>query len=576
LNAESGLPKRRRPPIDPRPWHRHYEEGVPTSPELEDVTLAGYLDRAAERFPDVDATIFYCRRTSYARLRAQVDRFAAGLAALGVEKGDRVAVHLPNLPQTVVAILGAFRAGAVAVVTNPLYVAREIEHQWNDAGCKVAVTGDWLYAWHLQGIRNRLPVRHYVVCAIGDTLPFPLRQLVPLKLRRERPPLSARVERGPGIHVYRDFLAGAPRRPPAVPVDRDDVALLQYTGGTTGLAKGAMLTHHNLAAQVQQLAAWLPDLTPGEETFVAALPFFHIFGLTVALFLPLSVGARILLLPNPRDVAALVKGIRRHRATIFPAIPAFFNAINAYPGIHKIDLRCVTTCVSGSAPLPDEVLLRFEELTGGRICEGYGLTEASPVTHVNPLHGLRKIGSIGVPLPRTDARVIATDEPERELPAGEAGELLVRGPQVMTGYWENEEETRAVLRDGWLHTGDLAVRDEDGFFRLVGRKKDLIIVSGHNVYPEEIDTVLMAHPAVRESCTIGLPDPERGEKVKSYVVLEPGESATVEELVAWCRRDLAPYKKPREIEFRDELPKSAMMKLLRRVLREEEVGKRRP
>lgn len=561
------------PQMDSRPWHKSYDPGVPAEVDVEPIPLPRFLDQAAARWGDRPAVIFLNCRLTYRQLRDEVDRLATAFAGLGVRKDARVAIHLPNLPQTVIGVMAALRLGAQVVMTNPLYVAREIEHQWNDAGCTVAVTGDWLYAERLAPIRDRLPVRHYVVATIPEYLRFPLRQLAPLKLRRAKPPLTARVDPGAGIHFFRRLVRTAAPEPPAAPIAMEDVAFLQYTGGTTGVSKGAMLTHASMSANVQQVRAWFPDLDYGREVFLAVLPYFHIFGLNIALLLPMFVGGAMVLMPNPRDIPALVRNIARQRVTLLPAVPAHFHAVNQYPGIERADLRSVKYCFSGSAPLPLEVLQRFEQLTGAIIVEGFGLTETCPVTHVNPLRGVRKIGTVGVPVPSTDAKVVDPETGAHEVPVGREGELVVRGPQVMKGYWNKPEETASVLRDGWLYTGDLAVADSDGYFKIVGRKKDMIKASGYMIFPDEIDAVLLGHPKVLEACTIGVPDPKRGETVKSFVVLKPGQTAGEEEILAHCRGNLAAYKVPKAVEFRPELPKSAMLKLLRRVLREEEEAK---
>ncbi|MFQ5749798.1 MAG: long-chain fatty acid--CoA ligase [Planctomycetota bacterium] len=554
-------------------WHKAYDPGVPRELGTGLLTLPALLERAVDEFPGRTALIFQHCRMTYRRLKDQVDRLATALARLGVEKGARVAVHLPNLPQAVIAHEAVLALGAQAVMTNPLYVEREIEHQWNDAGCQVAVTADFLYARRLAGIRGRLPVRDYILASIPEYLCLPLRLLAPFKLRRRDPPLWARVEPGPGIHFFRKLIRSTPPAPPQVEIGLEDVAVLQYTGGTTGVSKGAMLTHGNLSVNVVQTQAWFGELRQGGEVFLAALPYFHIFGLTVCMHLPVAVGASIVLIPNPRDIRAILGATERYRITIFPAVPALFDSVNRFPGVEKRNLRSIQACFSGSAPLPEKTLERFERLTGSRVLEGFGLTETSPVTHVNPMHGRRKIGSIGIPVPETDARIVDPGDGVTELPVGKAGELAIRGPQVMLGYWNMPEETGKVLKNGWLLTGDLAVMDEDGFFRIVGRKKDMILASGYNIFPDEIDRVLETHPDVLEACTIGVPDPHRGETVKSFLVLGPGSRLTEADLEAFCRERLAAYKVPQQFEFRDELPRSAVMKLLRRVLREEELAK---
>ncbi|HEY3280382.1 MAG TPA: long-chain fatty acid--CoA ligase [Gemmatimonadales bacterium] len=547
--------------MEPRVWHRSYDPGVPPAIAYEPLTLPDLLTRAAAQFPGAPALLFLNCRLTYREFQEQVDRLATALAVLGVKPGSRVAIQLPNIPQLPIAYYAALRLGAQPVLTNPLYVPREIEHQWTDAACSLAVVMDFIFETKIRAIRDRLPVEHYVVASIPEYLRFPLRPLARWKLGRLTPPMVARVAQGPGVHFFRELVGAADARPPHVTLDLDAVATLQYTGGTTGPSKGAMLTHRNLSCNVQQMRAWFPAIEPGKEVVLTALPIFHSFGMTVCMNLAVGTAAAMALVPNPRDVAAVMKAIATHRATIFPAVPAMYTAIVNHPRARSFDLSSVKRCVSGAAPLPVDILKRFEELTGAIICEGFGLSETSPVTHSNPLQGRRKPGSIGVPLPDTDAKIVDVE--------GEAGELAIRGPQVMRGYWNKPDETAAMIRDGWLYTGDLARVDDDGYHYIVGRKKDMILCSGFNVYPDEIDRTLAGHPAVLEAATIGIPDERRGETVKSFIVLKAGRQATAEEIAAFCRENLAPYKVPREIVFRTELPKSAALKILRRELRDQ-------
>ena len=558
--------------MEPRVWHQFYDEGVPPGLDFEAVPLPAFLERSVREHADATALIFLNRQLTYRQLQEEVDRFATALSALGVTRATRVAIQLPNLPQTVIAFYAVLSLGAIVVMTNPLYVEREIEHQWNDAGCLVAITTDFLFARRIAGIRDRLSAQHYVIATIPDYLRFPLNLLAPLRLRRAKPPLMASVATGPNVHFMRRLIKTTPAKPPRVGIDMDEPAALQYTGGTTGVAKGAILTHRNLSCNVQQVTSWFVKAWPGKEIMLGCLPFFHVFGLTVAMNFPIHIAAAIVLMPNPRDIRHMILSITKHRVTLFPGVPAMFNAIVNAPGLENLDLTSVTSCFSGAAPLPPDVLERFEALTGSKIVEGYGLTETSPVTHANPLNGRRKISSIGVPFPNTDMKVVRIDDPATEVPSGTQGELLVKGPQVMRGYWNAPDESAAVLTDGWLRTGDVATIDEDGYCFIVGRKKDMIIASGYNIYPDEVDAVLMAHPAVHESATIGVPDPARGETVKSFVVLRPGRAANADDLIAHCRRELAAYKIPRSIEFLDELPKSSALKILRRELRDREVA----
>ena len=559
--------------MDPRPWHRFYDPGVPPSLEFQDLTLPQWLERAVRLHGDRPALCFVNGRLTYRELKDQVDRLATALAAMGAVRESKVAIQLPNLPQFVIAYYAIQALGAVAVPTNPTYTPREIEYQWNDAGCTVAVLADFIYEHRVKGIRDRVPIRHYVIASIPEYLRFPLNLLAPLKLKRQKPPLVARVAPGPGVHFFRKLIQATPPQPPRVTVRIDDLSTLLYTGGTTGVSKGAALTHANLSYNVQQVRAWFAKAEDGVEVMLGQLPFFHSYGLTVSMNLAVGLAAANVLIPNPRDVPNIVKSVIKHRITLFPAVPATFQAICNYPNVSQLDLSSIKMCNSGSAPLSVEVLNRFEELTSGKISEGFGLTETSPVTHCNPLYGTRKVGSIGVPLPSTDAKAVDAETGARDMPANEVGELIIKGPQVMRGYWNKPTETAQMIRDGWLYTGDLCRIDEGGFCFIVGRKKDMILCSGFNVYPDEIDRVLMGHPAILEAATIGLPDAKRGETVKSFIVLRPGHQVTADEVLAYCRENLAPYKVPRAVEFRDSLPRSSVLKILRRELRAQELAK---
>lgn len=512
---------------------------------------------------------------TYRELREHVLRFAAALAKLGVERGTRVAIQMPNLPQTVIAYHAVLRLGAIAVMTSPLYTEREIAHQWRDAGCTVAIVMDFLWAKRIRPMRDSLPIKHYVIASIPEYLGFPARLLAPIQLKRDKSPMWAEVRPEPGVHRFREVLRRAAARPPNVEIGMDDVAALQYTGGTTGLAKGATLTHRNLSWNAQGVGAWLHIDDFADEVVLTALPLFHVFGMTVSMNFPVWAGCSMVLIPKPGDYGALMATVARRKVTLFMGVPALFNGILNHPEVRSFDLSCVKSCFSGSAPLAVDVLNRFEAMTGSRIVEGFGLTETSPITHVNPLRTVRKVGSIGVPFLGTDARIVDLQSGTRTLPIGEDGELVVRGPQVMRGYWNRDAETAEAIRDGWLYTGDIAHMDADGYFYISGRKKELIIVNGFNVYPDEVDGVLAAHPAVLESVTIGVPDERCGERVISFVVLRPGATASAGDLLAHCRENLAAFKVPREIAFRSELPRSGVMKALRRVLREQQLAARR-
>ncbi len=554
------------------PWLRFYDEGVPPTIEVPPITVPEFLRQAARRFPSQGATLFLGARLTYRDLQTQVDCLAGHLHKLGVSKGDRVAIMLPNCPQAIIAYYATLSLGAVAVLTNPLYVERELEHQWGETGAETVFALDLLWP-RVEALRRKLPLKRIIVTGLQDYLPFPKNLLFPFKARREGNWVD--VPFGADVFSFKQLVRGpAPTRPP-VELLPDDLACLQYTGGTTGLPKGAMLTHHNLVASVTQIRTFLlQGHRDAEDRAVAVLPFFHVYGMSGVMNLGVHLAATLILLPR-LDIAMLVDAIRDYHPTFFLGVPALYVAINSYPGIDKVDLTSIKACFSGGAPLPVDVIESFEARTGARIAEAYGMTEAASVTHVNPRRGVRKYGSVGVPIVGTDAKIVDVETGQRELPPGEGGELLVKGPQVMTGYWNHPEETAQVLTDGWLHTGDIATMDGDGYFTIVDRKKDLILTAGFNVYPREVEEVLYQHPKVLEAAVIGLPDKVRGEKVSAYVVLKPGETATAAEIRAFCRERLAHYKEPRAVTFRDTLPKSMAGKVLRRILHEEELARRR-
>ena len=548
-------------------WHQFYDEGVPSEIDLPHKPLHVILEKAALEFPQVIATEFVGARLTYQQLRDHVSRFGASLSQLDVMPGDRVAIMLPNCPQTVIAYYAALSIGAVVVLTNPMYVEREISHQFTDAGVKVLVGLDHLFP-RIERVWKKTPVEQLVITSIRDYLPFPLNLLYPLKAKKQK--LNMTVPYSESIHPFKRLVNDSPGNPPRPEVDPDEVAAFQYTGGTTGVAKGVMLTHRNLVTNVMQITSWLPEIRCGEERFLAVLPFFHVFGMTVAMNFPIYCGGSMTLLPR-FEIKDFLKTTGKARPTIAPLVPTIFTAIVNYPEVAKYDLSSIRICISGSAPLPVEIMHRFEKLTGSVILEGYGLTEASPVTHVNPIKGKRKTGSIGVALPSTDARIMDLETGTKEQQVGQTGELTVRGPQVMKGYWNMAEETAETLKDGWLHTGDIAHMDEEGYVFIVDRKKDMIIAGGFNIYPRDIDEVLYEHPKIADAVTIGVPDPYRGETVKVFVVVKPGESLSEKEVIAHCKEKLAAYKVPRLVEFRQELPKTMVGKVLRKELRAEEL-----
>jgi len=561
-----------------KPWLQFYEPLVPPTLDYPRITLSQMLDQTVARFPERPAILFgaavgprlLASQMTYRRLGMLVDAFAAGLQKLGVRKGDRVAVHLPNCPQYPIAFFGALKAGAVVVPVSPLYVSREIEHQLNDAGAETLVTLTRFYGC-VQELRPRTRLRNVIVTNIKEYFPAVLRLLFTLA-REKKEGHRLKTLDSAGSWWFQDFLRYASPPPAPVDVAHEDLALLQYTGGTTGVSKGAMLTHRNIIANTLQVSRWLTDLREGQEVTLGATPFFHVYGMTVGMTFSMNAGATLIAMANPRATREMLMWIDRYAPGIFPGVPTMFVAINNYPdvGAGKYDLTSIRACISGSAPLPVEVKTRFEELTGGKLCEGYGLTEASPVTHCNPIYGVNKAGSIGIPFPDVEAKIVDLETGERELGPDEIGELVVRGPQVMLGYWNMPEETARTLRQGWLYTGDIARMDKDGYFYIVDRKKDMIISGGFNIYPREVEDVLYEHPAVKECVAAGIPDELRGESVKVYIVLKEGATASADEIIEFCRERLAKYKVPRQVEFRQDLPKTMVGKVLRRALVEEE------
>jgi long-chain acyl-CoA synthetase len=551
------------------PWTRFYEAGVPARINYPDITLGHVLAQTAAKFPDHTALLFYGKKITYGELDRLANRFAHALAGLGIEKGDRVALMLPNIPQMLIAYYGTLRTGAIAVPTNPLYHEHELEVQLNDSGAGTLVAVDMFYRV-IERVLPRSGVKNLVLCGIKDFLPFPKNLLYPIKAKIEKQWVS--VRRAAPIYDFLDLIRHASDAAVDISVSPGDTALLQYTGGTTGVPKGAILTHRNLVVNATQSREWLTLKNEGEEIILAVIPFFHVYGMTTAMNLGVLIGAEQVLLPkfHTKEVIAFIE---KYRPEIFPGIQAMYLAISNYSKTHKYDLTSLKVAISGAGPLMHEVQERFEKLTDARIVEGYGLSEASPVTHANPIFGKRKVGSIGLPWPDTEARIVDIETGERVLPVGETGELVVKGPQVMKGYWNKPQETAHALRGGWLHTGDIAKMDDEGYFYIVDRIKDMIKTVGENVYPREVEEVLFMHPKVKDAVVVGIPQEFLGEEIKAYIVLKDGETATAAEIIQFCREQLSKFKVPKEIEFRGELPKTLVGKVLRRVLRDEELKK---
>jgi long-chain acyl-CoA synthetase len=551
-----------------KPWFAEYPGEIPTELNLIEKPLQSYLTEAATLYSSKVAIQFMGKEMTYTELHESALKFAHYLKTLGIKKDDRVAIMLPNTPQSVIAYYGILYAGGIVVQTNPLYMEREIEYQMKDSGAKVMLTLDILYP-RVSKVMKNTGLEHIIVTAIKDYLPFPKNLIYPF-IQKKQYGIVVKIDHSGQNHLFTEIMKTA--KPESTDHEFDfenDVALLQYTGGTTGFPKGVMLTHKNLVANASMCDAWLYKCKKGEERVLGILPFFHVYGMTAVMILSVMQGYKMILLPK-FDPETTLKTIQKQKPTLFPGAPTIYIGLLNHPELKNYDLSSIDSCLSGSAPLPVEVQQQFEDVTGGKLVEGYGLTESSPVTHSNFLWDKERIkGSVGVPWPSTDAAIFSLETGE-PLPPNEMGEIVVKGPQVMKGYWNRPEETEQTLRDGWLLTGDLGYMDERGYFYVVDRKKDMIIAGGFNIYPREIEEVLYEHPAIQEVVAAGVPDEYRGETVKAYVVLKEGEVLTEEELNEFARKYLAAYKVPRIYEFRKELPKTAVGKILRRALVEEE------
>ena len=554
-----------------KPWLKSYEPHVPEHIDYPETVMPAALEETARKYPDHTALIFNNAKITYREYNEAVDRFAAALQGLGVKKGDRVAIHLLNCPQFPIAYYAVLRIGGIVVPCNPLYTAREMRHQLKDSGAEVIVTLSMMYPI-IKQIRAETKLRHVIVANIKTYLPPLLRILFTL-FREKKGGHRVDISGDANTYWFTDMLAKGPAKPQPVDVTWDDLAVLMYTGGTTGVSKGAQLTHQNILVNACQCKVWI-GAGEAEDVSLTALPLYHSFAMTTCMNMDTLVGAAMLLIPNPRDLEDVLKNITKQKPTLYSGVPAMYVAINNHPDLSKYDVTSIKACVSGAAGLPVEVQKRFQEITGAKLVEGYGLSEASPVTHANPIYGDNRVGTIGVPWPDTEVKIVDAETGEQVLGVGEAGELCIRGPQVMKGYWNMPEETANTLRKGWLHTGDIAVMDEDGYFKIVDRKKDMILgAGGYNIYPREVEDVLYEHPKVLEVAAAGVPVAGKGERVKVYVVLKEGQTATEEEIIAFCRENLAPYKVPKFVEFRTDLPKTIVGKILRRVLVEEDKKK---
>jgi len=561
-----------------KPWLKHYDEGVPASVDYPAIPLDKLLKDAAAEYPNHPATIFGATVGSrvldasltYAQLNEAVDRFAVALQRLGVKQGDRVAIQLPNCPQFIIAAYAAWRLGGIVVCVNPLYVPAEVEHLLNDSGSEIMVVLSSLYE-RVRSVRANTPLKKLIVTNVKEYFPGLLKLLFTMAKEKKdghRVDISGHAD----TFWFQELLRDSSGTPQPVEILPDDVATLIYTGGTTGGPKGVQLTHYNLVSNATNLTYWV-GTSKAKDVMIAVMPFFHSYGMTVGMNTCIAHALTSVLIPDPRDMVHVLKSIDKHRATFYPGVPTMFIGLNNYPDKDKYDLTSLRFASSAAAPLPPEVQERFETTTGGKMIEAYGLTETGPCVTADPVNHPRA-HSIGVPIPDTDVQIVDVETGTKQMPVGEVGEIIIKGPQVMKGYWNQPEETAHVIRTGpdgqpgWFYSGDIGFMDGDGYFHISDRKKDMIIAGGYNIYPADVEAVLFEHPKIQEAAVIGIPDERRGETVKAFVVLKSGQQATADEIISFCRERMAAYRIPRQIEFRDDLPKSQIGKVLRRELRE--------
>jgi long-chain acyl-CoA synthetase len=568
--------------MDNRPWLKHYDSGVLEHINYPKIPLQDLLIEAAIKYPARACTNFKGAKISFRVMNEISDRIASALIQMGVKRGDRIGLFMPNTPQFVMTFFGILKAGGVVVAVNPLFKAREIEDQVNDAGIETLFVMSNFYKT-LKTLQPNTKIKTLIVTNLKETLPPVIRLFFTMAKEKKG---GFRIDRGlANDDIWlKDLIKNNLPSKSLPEVTADDVALFQYSGGTTGIPKAAVALHRNVVANALQIKNWMTTLKDGQETVLMAIPLFHVYGMVAGMLYALAAGATMVMIPNPRDLKDLLQNINTYKPTVFPGVPTLYNAINNHPEViaGKYNLRSIKACISGSAPLMRETKERFEAMTGGVVFEGYGLSEAPTASHCNPLLGLNKSGSIGMPLSDVDCRIVSLDDGETILPPGEIGELILHGPQVMKGYLNMPTETADALRnlpDGsgpWLYTGDIARMDEDGYFYIVDRKKEMMKPGGYQVWPREVEEIIAMHPKVLEVGVAGIPDPYRGETVKAWVVVKPDEHLSEEEVKTWCKENLAPFKVPTHVEFRSELPKTTVGKILRRELAKEYYKKNLP
>jgi len=548
--------------MEEKVWYKSYVPGVPHHIDFEKLTIPQALSRSAERFGDRNAISYMGRSITFRELDGLVNSFARALADLGVGPGDKVAIVLPNIPQTIIANMAVYRLGAVVALNNPLYTEHELAYQFNDADAKVAITLSVLVP-RITGIMKDTAVEKVISCQINTYLPFPKKQLFPLVKKQ----MYRKIAADDKVLRFEDMIGRYPSTPVEDRSAWDELSTLIYTGGTTGIAKGVMLSHANISCNVQQFKSWFPDLAEGEEAIMGNFPIFHAAGFTACQNFMLWMGWEHVMIPRP-EPKAIVELLKKYRPGFLPGVPSIFVGLLADDEFRKMDLKFIRGFFSGAAPLAADTIRDLKELTGATILEVYGMTETTPIATVTPWGGEIKAGTVGCPLPDTDIRIVDIVEGNKEVPPGETGEVVIGGPQVMMGYYKKPDETRDALRDGWVYTGDIGFFDEDGYLSIVDRKKDMVISAGYNVYPVEVDNVLFDHPKVLEACCVGISDSYRGESLRAFVVVREGETLSSDEVIAFCKERLAAYKVPREVVFLDELPKTVVGKILRRELRD--------